>query len=128
MSPPDRVAQDEAMPQLIVLLVLPLALLFTPFRRCVLIGPIVLAALLGGWMANEALWKATGGRYGECTDVCFEPHVPGSASAAFAPLWALTVVLLVCIVVGLTFLLIRGSLRAMDRRLEPASDVAHTVR
>jgi hypothetical protein len=101
------------------LILLPLVLLFTPFRRCLLIGPIVLAAILGGWMANEALWKATGGQYGECTDVCFEPHISGTASAAFAPLWALTVVVIAAAVVGLSFLLIRGSIRANARRAAP---------
>jgi hypothetical protein len=102
--------------QLVILLGLPLALLFTPFRRCLLIGPILLATVIGGWMANEALWKATGGRYGECTDVCFEPHIDGSASAAFAPLWALTVLVLATGVIGVSFLLIRGSIRANARR------------
>lgn len=106
----------------LVLLILPLALLFTPFRRCLLIGPMVLAAVIGGWMANEALWKAAGGRYGECTDVCFEPHIPGSASEAFAPLWALTVVVLAASVIGVSFLLIRGSIRANTRRQALTSD------
>ena len=98
------------------LLLLPLALLFTPFRRCVLIFPMLFVAVIGGWMANEALWKATGGEYGECTDICFEPHLPGTASAAFAPLWTLTVVVIAGIVVGLSFLLVRGSIRFQARR------------
>jgi hypothetical protein len=105
-----------------LLFLLPLALLFTPFRRCLLIGPIVLAAVIAGWLANEALWKATGGRYGECTDVCFEPHIPGTASAAFGPLWTLTVVVLTATVLGLSFLLIRGSMRANARRLALTAD------
>jgi hypothetical protein len=111
------------MSQLVVVpLVLTVAVLFTPYRRCVLIFPMVLAAVIGGWMANEALWKATGGRYGECTDVCFEPHIPGTASAAFAPLWALTVVVLTASVLGLSFLLIRGSIRVNARRVaQPSS-------
>ncbi len=78
---------------------------------------MVLAAVIGGWMANEALWKATGGRYGECTDICFEPHIPGTASAAFAPLWTLTVVVITATVIYLSFLVIRGSIRANARRL-----------
>jgi hypothetical protein len=106
-----------------VLLLAPLALLFTPFRRCLWIGPLVLAAVIGGWMANEALWKAAGGRYGECTDICFEPHIPGSASAAFTPLWTLTVVLITGSVVALSYLLVRGSIRANARRLASAADV-----
>lgn len=84
---------------------------------------MVLATILGGWMANEALWKAAGGRYGECTDVCFEPHIPGSASAAFAPLWTLTIVVLTATVIGLSFLLIRGSIRANARRQALATGV-----
>jgi hypothetical protein len=102
---------------ILVLLVITIAVLFTPFRRCLLIFPVVLAAVIGGWMANEALWKATGGRYDECTDVCFEPHIPGTASAAFAPLWALTVVVLTASVLGLSFLLVRGAIRANARRV-----------
>jgi hypothetical protein len=113
---------------LVMVLVLPLALLFTSFRRCLLIGPAALAAVIGGWLANEALWKATGGRYGECTDICFEPHVPGTASAAFAPLWTLTVVALSAAVIGLSFLLVRGSIRANARPLAPTSGFANTAR
>ncbi len=84
---------------------------------------MVLAAVIAGWMANEALWKATGGRYGECTDVCFEPHIPGSASAAFAPLWVLTVVVIAGSVIGLSFLLVRASIRANARRQALATGV-----
>jgi hypothetical protein len=107
----------------LVLLLAPLALFFTPFRRCLLIGPLVLAAVIGGWMANEALWKATGGRYGDCTDICFEQHIPGTASAAFAPLWTLTVVAIAGAVIYLSYSLIRGSIRANARRLALAADV-----
>jgi hypothetical protein len=89
------------------------AILFTPFRRCLLIPPIVLAGFLGGYLAWEGLWRATGGAYGECTDVCFEPHMPGTASAAFTPLWIITLVAIVCTVIGLSFLLIRSSVKSI---------------
>jgi hypothetical protein len=100
----------------VVVPVVLVALLFTPFRRCVLIGPIALAALVGGYITWEALWKATGGKYGECTDVCFEPHIPGSAPAAFAPLWTLTLIAIVGVVVGISILLVRSSLDQMATR------------
>jgi hypothetical protein len=93
-----------------------MVLVFTPYRRCILIVPILLASLIGGWLAYEGLWKATGGQYGDCTDICFEPHINGSASAAFGPLWALTVVVLAAAVIGSSFLLIRGSIRHAARR------------
>jgi hypothetical protein len=111
------------MSRLVLFLVLPFALLFTPFRRCLLIGPMVLAAVIGGWMANEALWEATGGQIQDGTDMSFDVHVAGTASAAFAPLWVLTVVVIGGSVIGLSFLLIRGSIRANARRLALAADV-----
>jgi hypothetical protein len=91
-------------------------LLFTPFRRCALIGPIVLAVFVGGYIAWEELWKATGGKYGECTDVCFAPHVPGSASIAFVPLWTLTLIAIIGVAVGISTLLVRSSLTSIATR------------
>jgi hypothetical protein len=107
----------------LVILLAPLALLFTPFRRCVLIGPILLAAAIGGYMANMALWKATGGKIQEGTDMSFDVHAAGTGSAAFAPLWALTVVAIAGAVIYLSYLLVRGSIRANARRLASAADV-----
>jgi hypothetical protein len=107
----------------LVILLAPLALLFTPFRRCLLIGPLVLAAVIGGWRANMALWKATGGQIQDGTDMSFDVHVAGTASAAFAPLWALTVVAISGAVIYLSYLLIRGSIRANAGRMALAADV-----
>jgi hypothetical protein len=104
------------MPLLLVVAVAFVALLFTPFRRCILIGPVALAALVGGYIAWEALWEATGGKYGECTDVCFAPHLEGSASAAFAPLWTLTLIAIIGVVVGIATLLVRSSLASIATR------------
>jgi hypothetical protein len=87
-------------------------LALTRFRRCILIIPLALACVIAGWIANEGLWKATGGTYLDCTDVCFAPHKPGTASAAFAPLWVLTVVFIGAAFVGISALLIRSCLRA----------------
>ncbi len=83
---------------------------------------MVLAAVIGGYMANMALWKATGGKIQEGTDMSFDVHVAGTASAAFAPLWALTVGAIAGAVIYLSFLLIRGSIRANARRLALAGD------
>jgi hypothetical protein len=105
----------------LVILLAPLALLFTPFRRCVLIGPLLLAAAIGGYMANMALWEATGGKIQEGTDMSFDVHA-GTASAAFTPLWTLTVVSIVGAVIGLSYLLIRGSIRTNDRRMALATN------
>jgi hypothetical protein len=107
----------------IIILAAPLALLFTPFRRCLFIGPMLLAAVVGGWMANDALWQGTGGQYGECTDICFKPHKAGSASAAYIPLWTLTVVAIGAIVIWLSYLLVRSSIAEAERRssLAPTS-------
>jgi hypothetical protein len=86
-------------------------LAFTRFRRCILIIPLALACVIGGVLANDGLWKATGGTYGECTDVCFPPQKPGTASAAFAPLWVFSVVLIGAAFVGISALLIRSCLK-----------------
>jgi hypothetical protein len=97
---------------------------FTRFRRCILIIPIALACVIGGWLANEELWRATGGTSGECTDVCFAAHKPGTASDAFAPLWALTVVLIGAAFVGISALLIRSCLnRRASSHVVPAESI-----
>jgi hypothetical protein len=87
------------------------ALLFTPFRRCLLIMPILLTGVIGGLVAWEWLFKTTGGQYGECTDICFPSHLPGTASSAYMPLWILTVVGIVSVVGGLSFWLIGSALK-----------------
>lgn len=100
-----------------VVLSLFVALLFPSFRRSLLILPISLAGFVGGYLAWEALWKATGGQYGECTDICFEPHISGTASSSFTPLWIFTVVAIASIVVGLSVVLLRSSLAMQKRKL-----------
>jgi hypothetical protein len=84
---------------------------FTRFRRCILIIPLAIAFVIGGVLVNDGLWKATGGKYGECTDVCFPPQKPGTASAAFAPLWVLSVVLMCAAFAGISALIIRSCLK-----------------
>ncbi len=108
-------AHAEPMSALVLVIAL-LIVLSSPFRRCVLIMPIVMAGLVAGLGAREALWKATGGEYGDCTDVCFEPHLPGTASPLFTPLWTLALVAIVSLVVGLSVLVVRSSLERQRRR------------
>jgi hypothetical protein len=88
-----------------------LALLFTPIRRCALIGPLLLAGVIGGYTANMVLWKATGGALGRIPDLWVPRHAPGAAPAAFMPLWTLALVVIVGTVIGLSLIIIRQSIR-----------------
>jgi hypothetical protein len=88
-----------------------LALLLTPFRRGALIGPLLLAAVIGGYTANMVLWKATGGELGHLPDLIVPTHAPGPAPAAFMPLWTLALVVIVGVVISLCFIIIRDSIR-----------------
>jgi hypothetical protein len=115
-----RQAHSVVMPVLIVSAALLIGALLSPFRRCLLMLPLTAACAIGGWVANDLLWKATGGTYGDCTDVCFAPKEPGTASAAFEPLWALTVVGLALICVAAFTLLVRGANRARRAQLDAA--------
>jgi hypothetical protein len=87
-------------------------LLFTPFRRSALLGPLVLAAFVGGFTANMVLWKVTGGELGRVPDLIIPRHAPGTPTpAAFMPLWTLTLVVIVGTVISLSFIIIRLTIR-----------------
>jgi hypothetical protein len=75
-----------------------------------------IAALFGLALSYEALWKTTGGQYNECTDVCFQTHMAGSASGAFEPLWYLTLFTVLGTFVGLSSLLVWSAVKSEKRR------------
>jgi hypothetical protein len=89
-----------------------LILLLTPFRKCILIGPILLTAAFGGYIANMVLWKVTGGELGRVPDLIIPRHAPGTPTpAAFMPLWTLALVTIIGLVIGLSFIIIRLTIR-----------------
>jgi hypothetical protein len=103
-----------------------LVLLLTPFRKCILIGPILLTAAFGGYIANMVLWKVTGGELGRVPDLIIPRHAPGTATpASFMPLWTLTLVVIVGTVISLSVIILRLSIRDYAQHMARIRTSAH---